>query len=150
MSMCHTAFVTEIRGRGTRHAQDSYRVLGMIAEPTGTDGHRTIGRTWHVSRLKNSALVEAISWSTMTMLPLHHHETIRSALPLTLRDFCLCLDTLKLHLILAGRSRYRNGEPCSSESSRGNRSVTSHGITACRMRRSGVCCVPRIAAKWDV
>jgi hypothetical protein len=121
-----------------------------INNRTGTDGHRTIGRTWHVSRLKNSALVEAISWSTMTMLPLHHHETIRSALPLTLRDFCLCLDTLKLHLILAGRSRYRNGEPCSSESSRGNRSVTSHGITACRMRRSGVCCVPRIAAKWDV
>jgi hypothetical protein len=45
VSMCHTALVTEIKGRGTRHAQDSSRVLGMIAEPTGTDGQRAFGRS---------------------------------------------------------------------------------------------------------
>src|SRR5215467_13008673 len=28
------------QGRGTRHAQDSSRALGMIAEPTGTGGCR--------------------------------------------------------------------------------------------------------------
>src|SRR6266699_3423231 len=69
MSMCHTAFVTEIKGRGTRHAQDSYRVLGMITEPTGTDGHRTIGRTFPSSLLQNFSLVEMIFLSTDTQRP---------------------------------------------------------------------------------
>jgi len=45
MSMCHAAFITEIKGRGTRHAQDPLGPLGMIAEPTGTDGQRTVGRS---------------------------------------------------------------------------------------------------------
>lgn len=35
--------------RGTRPAQDPRGVLGMIAEPTGTDGLRAIARPWHVS-----------------------------------------------------------------------------------------------------
>ena len=107
---------------------------------TGTDGHRTIGRTWHVSRLKKSALAEAICWSTRNEQPLPHHEMIRTPLPLTIRCWCLGLAIHKPHLILAGRSRPRHGTPCSSVSSRRNRSVTSRGITACRMRRSGVCC----------
>ena len=122
----------------------------MITEPTGTDGHRPIGRTWHVSRWKNSAPVEAICWSTRNTLLLPHPELIRSPLPLTIRCWWLCLPTLKPYLILAGRSRPRHGQPCSSVSSRGNRSVTSRVITACRMRRSGECCVLRVAAKWDV
>ncbi len=33
--------VHEEQGRGKRHAQDPIGVLGMIAEPTGTDGIRT-------------------------------------------------------------------------------------------------------------
>jgi hypothetical protein len=37
----------------------------MIAEPTGTDGHRTIGRPWHVSHWKNSSLAEAICSSPL-------------------------------------------------------------------------------------
>src|SRR5260370_40465349 len=128
-----------------------------IVEPTNdskfhyrsseTDGHRTIGRTWHGSRWKNSALVEAISWSTRNLPPLHHPEMIRSPLPLTIRCWYLCLATLKPYLLLAGRSRPRHGQPCSSGSSRGNRSVTSRVITACRLRRSRVDCGPRVAAK---
>jgi hypothetical protein len=122
----------------------------MIAEPTGTDGHRTIGRTWHVSLLTDSSLVEAICLSTRNTLPLHHPEKIRSPPPLTIRGFCLCLATLKPNLILAGRSHPLHGKPCSSGSSRGNRCVTSPVITAYRMRRSGGCCGPRVAAKWHV
>jgi hypothetical protein len=87
-------------------------VLGMIAEPTGTDGHRAIGRTWHASRWKSSSLAEAICLSTWNTLPLPHPEMIRSLLPLTIRCWYLRLTTLKPYLILAGRSRPRNGEPC--------------------------------------
>ncbi len=121
-----------------------------INNRTGTDGHRTIGRTWHASRLTNSALAEAICLSIRNLPPLPHPEMIRSLLPLTIRGFCLCLATLKLYLILAGRSHPGHGEPCSSVSSRGNRSVTSPVNTACRMRRSGVYFVPRVVAKWHV
>src|SRR5205814_8662265 len=32
--------------------RDCFCIPGLIAEPTGTDGHRTIGRTWHASLLK--------------------------------------------------------------------------------------------------
>jgi hypothetical protein len=117
---------------------------------SGTDGHRTVGRTWHASRWKNSAWAEAISWSTRNVLPLPHPKKIRSHLHLTIRGFYLSLVTLKPHLILVGRSRPRHGKPCCGVSSRENRSVTSREITACRMRRSAVCCVPLVAAKWDV
>ena len=127
-----------------------YLSFNHINSIIGTDGHRTIGRIWHVSRLKNSSQAEAICWSTRNTLPLPQPEKIRSPLPLTIRGFCLCPATFKLYLTLAGRSRPRNGKPCSSVSSRGNRSVTSRVITACRMRPSGACCVPLVAAKWDV
>ena len=116
---------------------------------SGTDGHRPIGRTWHASRWKNSALAEAFCWSTRNTLPLPHPELIRSPLPLTIRGFYLCLTTLTPYLIRAGRSLPQPGQPCSSGSSRGNHSVTSRGITACRMRWSGGYCVPRVAAKCD-
>ncbi len=121
-----------------------------INNRTGTDGHRAIGRTWHASRWTNSALAEAICLSTRNMSPLPHPKLIRSPLPLTIRCLCLCLATLKPNLILAGRSHPRHGQPCSSVSSRGNRSVTSRVLMACPMRRSGGCCGPRVAAKWDV
>jgi hypothetical protein len=120
----------------------------MIAEPTGTDGHRTIGRPWHISPLKNSSLAEVICWSTRNTLPLLHPKKMRSPLPLTIRCWFLCLATLMPDLILAGRSRPRNGVPCSSVSSRGNHSVTSHMIMAYRTSQSGVCCGRRGAAKW--
>ena len=107
------------------------------------------GRTWHASRLKNSSQAEAICWSTRNTLPLPQPEKIRSSLPLTIRGFCLCPATFKLYLILAGRSRPRNGEPCSSGSSRGNRSVTSPVITACRMRRSGECCASPLSGMCE-
>ena len=87
---------------------------GLKQASDETDGHRTIGRTWHVSRWNNSALAEAICFSTRTTLPLPHPEMIRSSLPLTIRGFCLCLTTIKPSLILAGRSRPRHGEPYSS------------------------------------
>ncbi len=106
---------------------------------TGTDGIRTIGRTRHVSLLKSYSLVKAICLSTRKTLSLPHHEMIRLHLPLTIRCFCLCLATLKLYLIRAGRSRPRHGAPCSSVSTRENRCVTSRLITACRMKRSGGC-----------
>ncbi len=112
---------------------------------SGTDGHRTTARTWHASHLKNSSLAEAICLSTKSTLPLPHRQMMRSPLPLTIRGFCLCLTTLTLYLILAGRSRPRHGQPWSSGSSKGNRSVTSRVISACPMRRSGECCVPRVA-----
>src|SRR5215469_7963608 len=57
VSVCHTALFTESKGRGKRHAQDLRGVLGMIAEPNGTDGHRPIGFTWHASRCKGDLLV---------------------------------------------------------------------------------------------
>jgi hypothetical protein len=117
---------------------------------SGTDGHRAIGRTWHVSRWTNSAPAEAICLSTGNALPLLHPQMIRSPLPLTIRGFYLCLATLTPDLILAGRSQPRHGIPCSSGSSRGSHSVTSPVLTAYRMRRSGGCCVLRVAAKWDV
>jgi len=108
---------------------------------SGTDGHRPIGRTWHVSRLTNSALAEAICLSTRNTLPLPHPKMIRSHLPLTIRGFCLCLATLKPSLILAGRSRPRHGRLCSNVSSKENHCDRLPVITACRMRRSGGCCV---------
>ncbi len=37
----------------------------MIAEPTGTDGLRAIGRTWHLYLLRNSFLAEMICWLIM-------------------------------------------------------------------------------------
>src|SRR5437660_2569472 len=47
--LCNTALFTESKGRGKRHAQDSSGVLGMIAEPTGTDGHRLRCRQFYTS-----------------------------------------------------------------------------------------------------
>ena len=42
VSFCNTALFTESKGRAKSHAQDLIVVvLGMIAEPTGTDGIRT-------------------------------------------------------------------------------------------------------------
>jgi hypothetical protein len=117
---------------------------------TGTDGHRPIGRTWHASPLNHSSPGEAISFSTRNALPLPHSQTIRSHLLVMIRGFCLCLTTFTPDLIPAGKSRPRNGRPCSSGSSRGNRSVASLVITACHMRRSGVYFVPLVAAKWDM
>jgi len=119
-----------------------------INNRNGTDGHRTIGRPWHVSRLKNYVLVKVICSSTRNTLPLPHPERIRSPVPLTIRCWYLCLATLTPDLILAGRSRPRHGQPCSSVSSRETRSVTSHMITAYRMRQSGECYVLRVATKW--
>jgi hypothetical protein len=92
----------------------------------------------------------SIYWSTRNTQPLPHSEMIRSHLPLTIRGFCLCLTTHKLSLILAGRFRLRNGEPCFRMSSRENRAVALRVITAYHMRRSGECCVPLVATKWDV
>ena len=108
-----------------RKTRDGFCIPGRIAEPTGTDGHRPIGRTWHGSHLKSCLVAEAISWSTRNRLPLPHPKLIRSPPPLTIHCWCLCLATLKPDLILAGRSRPRHGQPCSSGSSRGNRCVTS-------------------------
>jgi hypothetical protein len=115
----------------------------MIAEPTRTDGHRTIGRPWHASPLKSFALAEAICLSIRNTLPLPHPKKIRSLLFLTIQYWCL-------YLILVGRSRPWCGQQCSSVSNRENRSVTSRMITAYPMRRSAGCCVPLVAAKWDV
>src|ERR1051326_8666550 len=42
VGVCRAAHLIESKGRGKRHAQDSSRVLGMIAEPTGTDGRPVI------------------------------------------------------------------------------------------------------------
>jgi len=67
---------------------------------------------------------------------------IRSPLPLMIQCWCLYLATLKPDPILAGRSRPPHGQPCSSGSNKGSRSVTSPMITVCHMRRSGECCVP--------
>ena len=125
VSLCNTTLLTERKGIGKRNSQDSVGVLGMIAEPTGTDGHRPIGRPWHISPLKNSSLAEVICWSTRNTLPLLHPKKMRSPLPLTIRCWFLCLLTLKLKSILAGRSHPLNGVSCSSVSSRGNHSVTS-------------------------
>jgi len=127
-----------------KKTRNKIAVAGLIAEPTGTDGHRTIGRTWHASHLKNCRVAEAISSSTRNTLPLYHPEMILSPLPLTIRGFWLCLATLKLYLILAGRSRPRNGEPWSSVLNKGKHCDRSPMITACPMRRSGECCVPRV------
>ena len=114
---------------------------------TGTDGHRTVGRPWLVSPLKSFSQVAMICWSTRITLPLPHPEMIPSLLPSTIRWWCLCLATLIPDLILAGRSRLQNGVPCSSVSKKENRSVTSHMITACRMRQSVGCCVLHVAEK---
>ncbi len=40
MSVSHTTLFATSKGKEKRHAQDASEVLGMIAEPTGTDGHR--------------------------------------------------------------------------------------------------------------
>jgi len=109
---------------------------------TGNDGHRAIGRPWHASHWNTSSPVEAICSSTRNALPLPQLEMIRSPQSLTIRCLCLCLATPKLYLILAERSRPPHGQPCSSGSDRGSRSVTSPMITVCHMRRSGECCVP--------
>ncbi len=82
----------------------------MIAEPTGTDGHRTIGRPWHAFPWKDSALAEVNCLSTRNMLPLPHLELIRSLLHLTIQYWHLYLNTFKLYLILAGKSRHLFGQ----------------------------------------
>src|SRR5438128_8828569 len=43
-----TRFIAS-KGGGKRHAQDASRVLGMIAEPTGTDGLRLRCRQFYTS-----------------------------------------------------------------------------------------------------
>jgi len=95
----------------------------MIAEPTGTDGHRTIGRPWHAFLLKCYSVAEAISWSTRNVSRLPHLKKIRSPLPLTIRCWYFCLTILKLKPILAGRSHPPRGQPYFSGSSKGNHSV---------------------------
>jgi hypothetical protein len=45
---------------------------------SGTDGHRTIGRPWHISPLKSSTPVEAICWSIRNTQLLPHPEMIPS------------------------------------------------------------------------
>ena len=135
------------KGRGNR----TYVLLILekyINNLSGTDGHRTIGRTWHASRWRDASLAEAICSSTRNTLPLPHPKMIRSLLPLTIPYWYLCLATPTLYLVLVGRSRSRHGKPCSSVSSKGNRSVTSRVITAFRMRQSGVCCGLLVASKW--
>jgi hypothetical protein len=74
---------------------------------------------------------------------------IRSPLPLTIPYWFLCLATLKLYLILAGRSRPRNGEPWSNVLNKGNHYDGLFMITAYHMRRSGVCCERRVTAKVE-
>jgi|SRR2546423_10852435 len=45
-----TRFIAS-KGGGKRHAQDASRVLGMIAEPTGTDGFRLLCHQFFPSSL---------------------------------------------------------------------------------------------------
>jgi hypothetical protein len=42
VGVCRSAHLIESKGRRKRHAQDPRGVLGMIAEPTGTDGRPII------------------------------------------------------------------------------------------------------------
>ena len=74
VNVWRTASFLESKGRYKRYAQDPIGVLGMIAEPTGTDEHRPIGRPWHVFPLKSFYPVEAICLSTRNTLPLPHPE----------------------------------------------------------------------------
>ncbi len=120
----------------------------LIVE-SGTDGHRTIGRTWHASRLTYYPLAKLICLSTRNTLPLSHPKMICSLLPLTIQYWCLYLTTLTLQLILAGRFLPRNGESCSSGSSKENRCVASRVIMVCPMRQSGECDVLHVAVKWE-
>ena len=83
----------------------------MYKNSTGTDGHRTIGRPWHASHSNDSSPAEAICWFTRYRLPLPHPTMIRLPPPLTIRGFHLCLASFKPHLILAGRSLPRTGQP---------------------------------------
>ncbi|SRR6266566_2296285 len=149
MSIQRKECLAERRCRGNRTS-----ILKMLEKcinnRTGTDGHRPIGRPWHVSHLNNSSLGEAISLSTRNTLSLPHSQTIRSHLLLMIPCWCLCLTTFTPDLILAGKSRPRNGRSCSSGSSRGNRSVASLVITACHMRQSDVYFVPLVAINWDM
>src|SRR6266568_4264677 len=48
---CHTTLFTESEGRGKRHTQDLRGVLGMIAEPTVTDGCRLLCHQFSPSSL---------------------------------------------------------------------------------------------------
>ena len=100
MSFCNRAFFLESEGEGEDLLKTRGGRLRQIAEPTGTDGHRTIGRTWRSSPSKNSSLVEVISLSIRKTLPLPHSQVTHSPLPSTIRFWCLCLATLKLSLIL--------------------------------------------------
>jgi len=134
-----------LRGKG--QGNRTYILLMLekyINNLTGTNGHRTIARPWHASHWNTSARAEVICLSTGNTLPLPHTRMIRSPLPSTIRGFYPCLATLKPSLILAGRSRLLRGQPCSSGLRKGNRSVTSRVLMACRMRRSGECCVLRV------
>src|SRR6266700_3157633 len=51
VSLCHTTLFTESEGRGKRHTQDLRGVLGMIAEPTVTDGCRLLCHQFSPSSL---------------------------------------------------------------------------------------------------
>jgi len=128
------------------HEASSRGAESNWAEPTGIDPSVAPGTHPLPKRFSGRDVL----WSTWNALPLPQLEMIRSPRPLTIRCLCLCLAILQLSLILARRSRPPHGQPCSSGSSRGSRSVTSHMIMACGMRRSGVYCGPLVAAKWYV
>ena len=68
----HNRFLVS-KGRGKSHAHVTRGLLGIIAETTGTDRHRAIGRPLHVFHLKIAALAEAICSSTRKTQPLHHY-----------------------------------------------------------------------------
>jgi len=141
----------EMRGSSGRIRDQRMRPALEGLKATGRNRRASTHRS-PLARIpcQNASLAETICWSTWNALPLPQLEMIRSPRPLTIRCLCLCLAILKLSLILARRSRPPHGQPCSSGSSRGSRSVTSHMIMACRMRRSGVYCGPLVAAKWYV
>ena len=83
----------------------------MITEPTGTDGHRTIGRTWHVSLLKSSLLIEILSLFTTRSqaLPMQILLVILLKMLLLILWLSLVPNVIQDQKILTGRYLHLHG-----------------------------------------
>ena len=71
----------ELVSRGKRHAQDPYRILGTIAEPTGTDGRPVISKLISVTGRLIRPLLLFFPARNFTFIFMNSCSDFQSAIP---------------------------------------------------------------------
>src|SRR5256885_14732618 len=121
-----TRFIAS-KGGGKRHAQDASRVLGMIAEPTGTDGHRILSHQ---------------CWSTFSpRMASSIKDSLHSSTCLAVFPRSFPHSSARVHVSLIMASQRKNGLTwCAVSVNTTTPCARWPLITACPPRQSGVCC----------